>query len=142
MTRVLLTGATGYLGKNFKKSLLDAKYTVSSIVRNSSEAGEEDFVWNQNGSELFEFIKKINPKAICHLASHVSASDDIEDIQNFVNCNIELGNTLLAGASECGSSFLNISSFWQNMSGTSEYAPNSLYAAYKEAFEKLIDYYT
>ena len=74
--KILLTGSTGFMGKNVLSALLDSNFEVISPVRSISQGKlknnhknflsvEGDF-WDDL---LFETYKKFNPKVIIHLAA-------------------------------------------------------------------------
>jgi nucleoside-diphosphate-sugar epimerase len=78
---------------------------------------------------------------VIHLASLFLASHESTDISNLVSSNITFGIELLECSKESNVKwFINTGTFWQNYQSDS-YNPVNLYAATKEAFEKIADFY-
>ena len=144
--KILLTGSTGFIGKNLVGSLLKKGYEVHVIVRKNSDISVMNknvtiFEYDNNIESLIEFFKVKKFDGIVHLASLFLSSHKVGDIRNLLSSNIEFGTELLEAATCTDVKwFINTGTFWQNYENK-EYSPVNLYAATKEAFEKMAMYY-
>lgn len=147
---ILLTGASGFIGSNIARALLQKKIKTTLLVRdrNAVAALEGCSVLQMPSTtrELVELLKqnKSVPYTHCvHLASLFIAEHQVGDIESLVNSNILFGTQVLEASSVLGIGyFVNTGTTWQHQLDSPEYHPACLYAASKEAFEKVLDYYT
>ena len=90
---------------------------------------------------MINFFKENNFEVVFHLASLFIAEHESKDVDNLLNSNIVFGTHLLEGMKESENKLLiNTGTSWQHYN-SEEYNPVDLYAATKEAFEKIIKYY-
>lgn len=148
--RVLVTGASGYLGSRLVRAFAaEGKWKVCALLRPSSNADclapflERIDVQRSSGfHELVSVMKRVRPDVVVHLAacgSRDSGSDRPEDV---LSANVTFGTLLLQAMSEAGvSRLVNTGTFWEQMDGNSVYRPLDLYAASKRAFQEIIRYY-
>jgi nucleoside-diphosphate-sugar epimerase len=109
--KVLLTGATGFVGRFLVSSLIDAKFDVISLVREHSLSLPEQVVqvavgdlktWSTMNSSFKSKIKKILPDVdvIIHLAArvHVMADNSHDPLAEFriVNTDATLALAIMA----------------------------------------------
>ena len=145
---VLVTGATGFIGSNLVKLLVNKNYKVNIIVRNQAAATK---IINENqinyhlydGSllSLEKIVSTCKPDIIYHLASEFIESHSLQDIKKLIDANILFGTQLIELSSrEKTSYFVNISTNWKYYNQNS-YNPVNLYAATKKAFEDILKYY-
>jgi CDP-paratose synthetase len=145
--KILVTGATGFIGQNLIKALLDNKHKVFIIVREDSNIMNIDkkvkfFRYSEKVDLLSSFFKKEQFDGVIHLASLFLASHKQNDISNLISSNIKFGTELLESSKNTNVKwFLNTGTFWQNFEDEN-YNPVNLYAATKEAFECIAKYYT
>jgi nucleoside-diphosphate-sugar epimerase len=146
---VVITGSTGFVGSNFSTFLLNKGYKVHLIVRNQPaelnlEWNREQvgvFVYDGNVHAFIEYFKNVKPKFVVHLASYFVAEHNSEQIDKLVSSNLQFGLHLLEAMKEANVGFLiNTGTSWQHFENSS-YNPVCLYAATKQAFESLIEYY-
>jgi nucleoside-diphosphate-sugar epimerase len=146
---VVITGSTGFVGSNFTTFLLKKGYKVHLIVRNQPaelnlEWNREQvgvFVYDGNVHAFIEYFKNVKPKFVVHLASYFVAEHNFEQIDKLVSSNLQFGLHLLEAMKEANVGFLiNTGTSWQHFENSS-YNPVCLYAATKQAFESLIEYY-
>ncbi len=149
MYKVVLTGATGYIGSNVARALLSAGYDVHIITRTSSRP---DLLYDIKGrlgihvydgdfSRLCKTFESIRPEFICHLASEYVAEHKPEDISTLINSNILFGTQVAEAAVRVNTGyFINTGTYWQNYNGE-EYNPVNLYAATKQALDCILKYY-
>ena len=147
--RFVVTGATGYIGSNLVKKLIDNDHEVLIIVRNTSnlkllneiESRVKIFVTTNKIEDLINVLSDFMPNIVCHLASYFVSGHKKEDIANLINSNILFSSQLLEAMKITGiKDFVNVGTSWQNYDG-GNYNPVCLYAATKEAFLKILDYY-
>lgn len=146
--KAILTGATGFVGSNLCRKLLDQNWHVSIITRKSSNLlNLEDLKDNvsiyehNNILDLINFFKKENADVVFHLASLFISEHDYTQIDALVESNLRFGLHILEAMKESGTNLMiNTGTSWQHYH-TDEYNPVNLYAATKEAYEKLIQYY-
>jgi CDP-paratose synthetase len=142
--KILVTGANGFIGKNLVRSLL-AFHDVRLLVRENSNV---DYV---NKSHIYRDSKDIKAlinyfseekfEGIIHLATCFKVQHNSNDLTSMLSSNIELGSRLLEASINTSKPwFINIGSTWQNYYDDS-YCPVNLYAATKQAFEDIAEYY-
>ena len=145
--KILVTGATGFIGRNLLKVLLDKAFEIHTIIRIDSNISIIDnrakiFKYDENIDNLIEYFHEEKFDGVIHLASLFLASHTLKEISNLISSNIKFGTELLeASKSSDVKWFINTGTFWQNYENE-EYNPVNLYAATKEAFEAIAKYYT
>lgn len=149
MKRYVVTGATGFVGSNLVKKLIEDGCEVLIIARKSSNlqvfneirSKIKIFVLNDNINDLTNVLIDFQPSLVYHLASHFVSEHNNEDVSKLINSNILFGSELLEAMKMAGvKNIINVGTSWQNYED-SNYNPVCLYAATKEAFEKIIEYY-
>lgn len=143
---ILVTGATGYIGKEFVRSFSDI-YNIIVLVRESSDI--EQLKSFNCKIEKFADFKDIDAVfenddifGVVHFASNIVVEHTKEDIDNILDSNIKYGTYLLEASKKCSVKwFINTGTFWQNYE-SEDYNPVNLYAATKEVFQDIAKYYT
>lgn len=149
--KCLITGATGFIGSNLMKKLLTLNWDITIICRSSSSLKNIDSCINQikifkydgkNISCLIKLFEKENFEVVFHLASLFISEHSKEDVSDLIKSNILFGSEILEAMKETKFTklLINTGTSWQHYEGE-EYNPVNLYAATKEAFEKIIKYY-
>lgn len=144
--KILVTGATGFIGQNLVKVLLDKNYEVHCIVRANSNISNISqkvtiFKYNENIDSLIKYFDAQKFDGLIHLASFFLATHTKNDISNLISSNIKFGTELLEACKVSDVKwFINTGTFWQNYENE-DYNPVNLYAATKEAFENIAKYY-
>src|SRR3990167_2583684 len=96
---LLITGATGFIGKHLIHRLTTAGHEVYVIVRPSSQAKlpaeVSSYVFDGKIDELVEFLKGKQFDGIIHLASLFLAQHKPEDIPALVQSNVLFSAQLL-----------------------------------------------
>jgi nucleoside-diphosphate-sugar epimerase len=145
--KILVTGATGFIGQNLVKQLLKKDYKVYCIVRKNSDISKIDekakvFRYDEKIDSLIEFFKTQHFDGLVHLASLFLVQHKTSDINQLLLSNIQFGTQLLEASKTSDVKwFINTGTFWQNYQNE-DYNPVNLYAATKEAFETIAKYYT
>ena len=149
----LVTGGTGFIGSNLIGRLLSTGWTVHAIVRPHSDlraiAAHVDnvilHVHDGSTTNMVKIVATSKPNVVFHLASSFlsshSSSHSPEDITPLIQSTILFSTQLVEAMRECGvKSLVNTGTFWQHYENK-DYSPVNLYAATKQAFEAILQYY-
>ncbi len=145
--KILITGATGFIGSHLIDKLLKDKHKVYTVVRPSTDTSKINkkvsiYTFDGNIENLKTFILKEKIEGVVHLASLFLAAHKPEDISKLIQTNIQFSAEILEAASSANVKwFVNTGTFWQHYKDK-EYSPVNLYAASKQAFEVLAQFYT
>lgn len=148
-TKVIITGATGFVGSNLCRRLIKEQSEVHVIARSSSnfyclnDVKDELSINIHDGSmeSMFGIISKVKPDIIYHLAALVISEHKIEEFMPLLESNVIFGMQLVEAAVQNNCfNFINTGTFWQHFNNMG-YSPVNLYAATKQAFEDLMQYY-
>lgn len=149
MPRCIITGATGYIGSHVAKYLIDNNWEVSIVAQpqfgySNIEAFKHKlkiFEYEGDITKLIQFFKEQDADVVMHLAAAVITNPTPEQIPVLIQSNVEFGSEILEAMRQSGTRlFIGTGSYWQNYNSDS-YNPVDLYAATKEAFEKILQYY-
>ncbi len=149
MGKVIVTGATGYIGASICKELVREGEQVSVIVRQSSDLklledikdNIEVFRFNGELDGLLRYFSQVKPTTVLHLASLYITAHTAEQIDDLIDSNIRFAAYIMEAASAAGTKhFINTSTSWQYYCGQ-EHRPVCFYAATKQAAEELLHYY-
>lgn len=143
---IFITGATGFIGKNLVNKLIDENINVTINLRQgkTSPFGNNVacyYVGEKSIKEDIKFFKTKKFNGIIHLASLYITTHTSEDVNNLIDSNVKFGSYMLECASQAQIPwFINTGTFWQHYQDK-EYSPVNLYAASKQAFEAIAQYY-
>lgn len=143
---ILLTGATGFVGRHLIPVLQREGHKLICVVRDEKKAiqilGKDNITYII--SEHLSEVKNHNPECVIHLASHLSSKDDIDTLKTWVDTNILFGALLLDCLKQCDALklFMNFGTFAQYRLGPTDINDAYLYSATKTAFEQLLKYYS
>ncbi len=149
LNRVLVTGATGYIGSNLVQHLIELGVDVHIVIRPNSDLTllhdrlNSITVHEHDGTStgLIKVLKNAQPMTVYHLASLFLAQHENEDIEALVKSNLLFPTQLLEAIIATGVEyFVNTGTSWQHYNND-EYNPVNLYAATKKAFEDILEYY-
>lgn len=147
--RALVTGATGFVGRHLVRHLLDAGWRVHALVRPTSNTGAlpaEDahftvHTTDDTAESVEQAVANSAPDVVFHLASLFVAQHQRADITPLIDANLRFGTQLAEAMARTGTGALvNTGTPWQHHHGNA-YSPVNLYAATKQAFEDLLQYY-
>lgn len=151
--RILLTGVSGFIGRNLLPILLDKGYEVCGIsykhtITNKYKNYQESHI--DLGSDLTDSIQHVmrnfNPEIIIHLAGHSTTRISDKDSGNIIDSNIKSTYNLLEYApQDCKFIYLSTvmcyGDFLERRTEEDECMPKSIYAITKLASEHLINAY-
>ncbi len=147
--RALLTGITGFVGSHLAVRLLKEGWDLHAIVRPSSqlevlpEALRQVVRFHVHGAEtdLMKILEKSRPHVVFHLASLFLSQHKYEDIDAMMDSNVTFGAKLLDAMARHGvRNLVYAGTSWQHYQNA-PYSPVNLYAASKQAFEAILQYY-
>lgn len=144
--KILITGATGFIGQYLVQRLLDHGDDVSILIRPTSQTDTipkevSIITLPETQNELEEIFKREKFDGVIHLASLYLMSHTPEDIETLIDSNVKFGTKVIDAATVSGVSFfINTGSFVQHFESR-PYSPTNLYAATKQAFQDICQYY-
>lgn len=152
MSNIFITGMTGYIGSWLAKSLLESQHQVYALVREplnetylTSELKEKVIFLKYDGTpeSVMHALVQCKPDLVYHLATFYTGAHTLADCQKMISSNLELGTYLLESMYAVGCRKLiyttSVTTRWH---GEPSYEPLSLYAATKQAFSDIVEFYT
>lgn len=140
--KILITGATGFVGRNLVKELDRQELTL--IVRDVNKAisyfgTKPEYI----EIEHMSYISKIKFDVVIHLAAYLTSNDNIDSLEKIVESNINFGLKLLNFLKVTPPElFINFGTFAQYRYGPQSKDDAYLYSASKTAFEAFLKYYS
>lgn len=143
--RLLISGATGFVGSHLAPHLAATGAAVGCIVRAGSQgslpAGVAALRHDGGTEELHDIVSRFAPDCVVHLASYFVAEHRPQDVAPLIAANLFFATQLADAAAAAGvGQFVNTGTAWQHYEGAA-YDPVCLYAATKEAFDDILRYY-
>ena len=144
--KILLTGATGFIGTNFVLNLHD-KYEIVALVREGSNTSKiESFckVYRYDGKieSLIKIFKEEKFDGVVHLATLYKANHTYNEIDSLIYSNIKFGVDILEAIKVIPVAFFINTMTAFEYSNSDKYNPVNFYAATKHAFFDIIKYYS
>lgn len=145
----VVTGATGFIGSALVAGLAREDWSVHALVRPSSNTGAliesardvSVHIYDGSLASVSAALKRANPDVVFHLASLFFAEHTPEDVDRLLESNVRFGSLLLEAMAQNHVRLLvNTSTSWQHFENQ-DYGPVNLYAATKQAFEDIVQYY-
>ena len=148
--RIIVTGATGFVGRNLLPKIIHANHEIFEITINPDlskelygDNTEQFYFFNDNVNKLKNELDNFKPEVLIHLASYLTSSDDTEDMQKLINSNIFFLCQVLDAVKDSGLKwFINTGSFAEYYKGDGVFDPAYLYSATKTASRIFVDYYS
>ena len=144
-----MTGATGFVGSHLARTLVDEGWVVHILARPASDltalGPQRDIVkvHRYDGSlrVLTAALDDSAPDVVFHLASLFIAEHKPADVEPLISANVLFPAMLLEAMAKTGfCRVVNTGTAWQHYQDA-PYSPVCLYAATKQAFEGVLQYY-
>jgi len=145
----LITGAKGFVGAHLAQRLFAEDWDVHAIVRHNSDISPLRMkqpaltVHEHDGSTkgMIAIVADAKPSVVFHLASLFLIQHQVSDIEPLVRSNILFGTQLLeAMVVNNAYALVNTGTSWQHYENK-PYSPVNLYAATKQAFVDILQFY-
>ena len=147
MERLLITGATGFIGRLLVPEIIK-QFSGIRILTINRHAGKATNIFPFEQCVHIEglqtdVIQRFNPEIAIHLATLNGVENCLSCIKPMIETNITFGTELLNILGDCPAFklFVNTGSFSEFASGTRQIHDAYLYAATKSAFRVLLAYY-
>lgn len=136
--KVLITGASGFIGLHLCERLTQLGASVHGISRTARTAASEHMTWWQGDVGDIESVrrlfKEIGPDTVFHLASHVYGAPNLEHVLPTFRANLQSTVNLLTAGAEMGCRRMVLTgSLAEPVYEQGERFPSSPYAAAKWA---------
>jgi nucleoside-diphosphate-sugar epimerase len=145
--KLLVTGATGFVGRRLCARLLRDGAEVHAVIRPTTnrarlaDARLPAVVDDGSAATLGAYVRGRNFDAVVHLAALFLAEHKPEQVGDLIAANVLFAARVLEAAAAAGiPRFLNTGTAWQHFRGDA-YLPVNLYAASKQAFADLARFY-
>lgn len=144
--KIFITGATGFIGKHLVKKLVEKGHLVTINLFGEEQSPFDDKVLTYKLNEAniqndTEYLTNESFDGIIHLASLYLTTHKPEDAIKLIDSNVRFSTYILENASQAKIKwFINTGTFWQHYQNK-EYSPVNLYAASKQAFESIAQFY-
>ena len=146
--KALITGATGYIGAKLCQRLMAAGWQVDVLVRKTGRPLTEELarkgglhIYDGSAQSALDAVAVAKPDVVFHLASLFIAEHQSDQITDLINSNLLFGTHLAEACARNGvKRFINTGTSWQHYRSDG-YDPVCLYAATKQAFEDILDFY-
>jgi nucleoside-diphosphate-sugar epimerase len=151
MKKILITGATGFIGKNLLDYFLKKNYFIFVTLRKSKKNIEfaKKHKVNKNFksiifADIYDLRKQLSNYKIdyvVHAATHYVKKHKFSDISKIIKSNI-LFPAIIADllCNKKIKKFINFGTVWQHYNNKKDYAYN-FYASSKQAFNNIFNYY-
>ncbi|MBT7610758.1 MAG: NAD(P)-dependent oxidoreductase [Bacteriovoracaceae bacterium] len=147
---VLLSGASGFVGKNLAHKLIENNFKLTLITRKSSQIDrflkDRCTILTYEKDTPEEILKRLKtddpPSIIIHLAAQFKSDHNLKEITNLIQSNIILGAQLAEIGKILGvKKFINTTTYSTSISGE-DFDPQNFYAVTKKSFEDILFFYS
>lgn len=148
MSRIFLTGATGYIGSQLARYLLP-NHEIFLLARTPLQTKYlfdiQDrvgwYAYDGDYASVSDAINHCRPDLVYHLATYYTTDHGQPVISELLQSNIMLGGYLLEAMAQYGCNKLVYTTTITEYGICGTYQPRTLYAATKRAFSDLAEYY-
>lgn len=144
--KILITGTTGFLGREFVKFICkEKKFIITELMRakkNSLSRNnhcKHNTIFYTDLKNLEKLLSKKKFDYLVHFATHYKKEHVTKDIYAFNEANILFPTLLLDLLSNNLKKFISFGTMMEH--SNKKFSPQNLYAASKKAFETLIEFY-
>lgn len=146
---VFMTGATGFVGGHLVRRLVEQGEPVHVVVRPSSDLSvlgdvrDRIVVHVHDGTMdgMRQLVEAAKPVCVLHLASLFISQHKTADVEPLIASNVAFGTQLLEAMALGGCTrIVNTGTAWQHFEDAA-YNPVDLYAATKQAFEDVLEFF-
>lgn len=141
--KIVVTGATGFLGRLLAEQIADAGHYVIGIAGPSGYHKQSNIsLWplEEEFSDVAAKVGAFQPDFIVHCANQYIFDHQLSVIDSMIDANIRFGLHLLESVAGTRTHFINFSSFFQTFEERS-LLPNSVYAILKQCFSDIVMWY-
>jgi nucleoside-diphosphate-sugar epimerase len=148
--RILITGATGFIGSNIINLLLEKKIYIYDILRQKNKNNKyikklqkkKNYfpIFYNKFNDLEEKLKKININMVINCATYYSNKNDVETIEKLIQTNIIFCSIILETLKKKIKKFINFGSMMEYSHGNN-FSPKNFYAITKFSFQKIEEFY-
>ncbi|MHB1218461.1 MAG: NAD-dependent epimerase/dehydratase family protein [Alphaproteobacteria bacterium] len=144
--RVLITGATGFVGTHLSGQLARDGHELHILDRAGSDRSSlskiaAKFYQVDEDVDLAKIVDTARPEFVFHLSSLFISEHQSKDVSPLIRSNVLFPCQLLEAMARAGvRKLVNCGTSWQHYDDR-EYSPVCLYAATKQAFQSLLQYY-
>jgi nucleoside-diphosphate-sugar epimerase len=152
--KVLITGATGFIGSHLVENLIKNNLHEVFILKRSTsniwrikEYIDKIKAFDVDNEDIMEIVKAIKPDVVIHLATYYKKYHNYVDLPFMLESNIEFPTKILESMALVGVRyFINTGSFFEkvysyNYDFQDATYPFNLYASTKLAFEEILKFY-
>jgi nucleoside-diphosphate-sugar epimerase len=144
----LITGATGFIGRHLVRTLLSQGWHVHALTRPTLTPRwsftAPRLAWHPYDGTMDSVQAAVaagRPKVAFHLATLFRVEHTPAEIEPIIKANVLLGTQLCEALVQHGcTNLVNAGTVWQNFESR-PYDPVNLYAAAKQAFQDILEYY-
>lgn len=141
--KVLITGASGYVGRNLLNIIDKNIYDVYAVVRKYNDDFPANIKQILTDENFEDNIQAASSHVVLHLAAFLTARSEKEDIDKLIEANISFGSKLLNALKKTELKyFINIGSFSEYHYNDGVLLPTYFYAATKTAFRYILKYFS
>lgn len=141
---IIIDGGTGFVGGHLVGRLLDEGHNVfCTLIKDELVPTEVNSVYIEEMTidDITDYFKANKIDGIIHLATLYMESHTPDQVEELIDTNVKFGSLLLEAAIKAKVKwFINTGTFWQNYQNA-DYSPVNLYAATKQAFQAIAQYY-
>ena len=144
--RILITGASGFIGNAVCKALDSTDHELILLVRNSDNLPDlsgKVTVIHTSQENWKTLVSGAQPQVILHFAAFLTSSSDSSLINELIETNILFATHVLDAISGTGVQyFINTGTFAEYAQDDETLSPSYLYAASKTAFRSILQFYS